>query len=52
MFEGLSISLTHVKVGNTSEKLPNEIRKIKYPLYRVKQITKNVYNNIINSVKL
>ena len=42
----------HVKAGNTSENLPNEISKIIHSLYREKEVTKKVYNNITNSVKL
>ena len=30
----------------------NEIREIIYSLYRVKETTKKLYNNIINSIKL
>ena len=41
-----------LKAGNPSEKLLNEIRHIMYSLCRAKEITKAVYNNIVNSVKL
>ena len=41
-----------VKAGNNSESLLNEIRQIVYSLYRSKEITKKVYNNIINSIKV
>ena len=47
----MPIALAQVKASNTSENLPNEIRK-SYSLYRAKEITKHVYNNIMNSVKL
>ena len=46
------IAPTQVKAGNTSENLLNEIRQIIYSLYRAKEITKRVYNNIMNSIKL
>ena len=52
MFQKLPIALTQVKAGNTSESLLNEIRQIIYSLYRAKEITKKVYNNIMNSIKL
>ena len=52
MLQILSIALPQVKAGKTSENLLNEIRKIIYSLYRAKEITKKVYNNIMNSVKL
>ena len=43
MLQGLSIALTEVKAGNTSENLLNEIRQIIYSLYRAKQFTKKVH---------
>ena len=46
------IALAQVKASNTSENALNEIRQIINYLYRAKEITKNVYNNIINSIKL
>ena len=48
----LPIALAQVKSGNNSESLLNEIRQIAYSLYRSKEITKKVYNNIINSIKV
>ena len=36
---------------DNSESLLNEIRQIVYYLYRSKEITKVLYNNIINSIK-
>ena len=52
MLQRLPIPLAQVKVGNISENLLNEIRQIIYSLYREKESTKTVYNNIMNSVKL
>ena len=52
MLRRLPIALAQVKAGNNSESLLNEIRQIVYSLYRSKEITRNVYNNIINSIKL
>ena len=52
MPQRLPISLGQVKAGNTSENLLNKIREIMYSLYRAKQISKNIYNNIMNSMKL
>ena len=52
MLERLLIALALVKAGNTSENLLNEIRQIIYSLYQSKEITKKVYNNIMNSIKL
>ena len=44
--------LPRVKVGNTFENLLIGIRPIIYSLYCAKKITKKVYNNIMNSIKL
>ena len=51
MAQRLPISLGQVKSGNTSENLLNKIREIIYSLYTAKEISKNVYNNIMNSIK-
>ena len=48
----LPIALAQIKAGNNSESLLNEIRKIVYSLYRSIEITKKVYSNIINSIKV
>ena len=48
----LPIALAQIKAGNNSESLLNEIRQIVYSLYRSKEITKKVYNNIIKSIKV
>ena len=48
----LPIVLAQIKAGNNSESLLNEVRQIVYSLYRSKEITKIVYNNIINSIKV
>ena len=52
MLKRLPIALAQVKAGNYSESLLNEIRQIVYSLYRLIEITKEVYNNIINSIKV
>ena len=52
MFQRLPIALVQIKSGNNSESLLNEIRQIVYFLYRLKEITKKVYNNIIKSIKV
>ena len=50
MLQRLQIALAQVKVGNTSENILNEMRQIIYLLCRVKEITKKVYNDIMNSI--
>ena len=52
MLKRLPITLAQIKAGNKSESLLNEIRQIAYSLYRSKEITKKVYNNIIKSIKV
>ena len=52
MLQRLTIALAQVKAGYTSENLLNKIRQIICSLYRTKEITKRVYNNILNSIKL
>ena len=52
MLKRLPIALAQVKPGNNSESVLNEIRQIVYSLYRSKEITKKLYNNIINSIKV
>ena len=47
MLSRLPISLAQLKAGNNSEKLKNEIRQLLYSLYRSKNMTKQVYNNLI-----
>ena len=38
MLQRLLIALAQVKAGNTSKNLLNEIRQIRYSLYRAKEI--------------
>ena len=46
----LPITLAQLKAENNSERLKNEIRQLLYSLYRSKNITKQVYNNLINYI--
>ena len=48
----LPITLAQVKTGNISENSVKEIRQIIYSLYRAKEITEKICNNIMNSIKL
>ena len=52
MLKRLPIALAQVKAVSNSESLLNEIRQIVYSLYQSKEITKKVYNNIINSIEV
>ena len=50
MLSGLPITLAQLKARNNSEKLKNEIRQLLYSLYCSKNMTKQVYNNLINCI--
>ena len=52
MLERLPIALAQIKAGHNSESLLHEIRQIAYSLYRSKENTKKVCNNIIKSIKV
>ena len=52
MLQRLTIALAQVKAGNTSENILHEIGQIIYCLYWAKEITRKVYNDIMNSMKL
>ena len=52
MLQRISVALVQIKAAKTSQSLLNEIGQIIYSLRRAKQLTKNIYNNIMNSVKL
>ena len=51
MLQTLAIALAHVKAGNNSENLSNKIRQIVCFLYQSKEVTKKVYNKIIQSIQ-
>ena len=50
MLSRLPISLAQLQAGNNSEKLKNEIRQLLYSLYRSKNMTKQVYINLIKPI--
>ena len=50
MLQRLPIALAQVKPGNNSENLLNEIKQIAYSLYKSKESTKKVYNNLMKSL--
>ena len=52
MLKRLPIALAQIKAGNNSESLLNEIREIAYSLYTSKENTKEVYSNVIKSIKV
>ena len=47
----LPILLAQKQAGDTSQKLNNEIIEIIYSLYRSKNLSKTVYNYLINSIE-
>ena len=50
MLNRLPILLAQIQAGNNSIKLKNEIRQILYSLYRSKELTKTVHNNLIKVI--
>ena len=50
MITSLPILLAQKQAGNNCQKLNNEIRQIIYSLYRSKNLSKTVYNRLINSI--
>ena len=50
MLSRLSISLAQLEAGNNSKKLKNEIRQLLYSLYCSRNMTKQVYNNLIKYI--
>ena len=50
MLNRLTIALAQLQAGNNSNKLKNEIRQLLYSLYRSKNMTKQVYNNLIKHI--
>ena len=51
MLNCLPILLAQIQAGNNSKSLKNEARQILYSLYRLKVLTKTVYNNLIKSIR-
>ena len=50
MLSRLPISLAQLEAGNNSEKIKNEIRQLLYSLYHSKNITKQLYNNLMKPI--
>ena len=50
MLSRLPISLAQIEAGNSSNKLKNEIRQLLYSSYRSKNMTKQVYNDLIKHI--
>ena len=44
------VLLAQLKAGSNSGKLKNEIRRIVYSLYRSKNLSKTIYNNLVNAI--
>ena len=50
MITRLPILLAQKQAGNSSQKLNNEIRQIICSLYRSKNLSKTIYNHLINNI--
>ena len=51
ILQRLPIALAQVKASNNSKSLLNELKQTVYSLYQSKQITKKVYNHIVESIQ-
>ena len=51
IYERLPVTIAKVKAANTFENLLNQNCQIIYYLYWANEISKKVYNNIMNSIK-
>ena len=51
MLNHLPILLAQIQAGNNLNELKNEARQILYSLYRLKILTKTVYNNLIKAIR-
>ena len=52
MLQRLAKALAQVQAGNKFKNLINETPRIIYSLYEARKITKKVYDNIMNSIKV
>ena len=50
MLSRLPITLAQLNAANNSEKLKNEIRQLSYSLYRSKELTKQIYKSLIDTI--
>ena len=50
MITRLPILLAQLKAENNSQKLKNETRQIVYSLYRSKNLSKTIYNSLMNTI--
>ena len=50
MITRLPILLAQLKAGNNLQKLKNEIRQILYSLYRSENLSKTIYNSLVNTI--
>ena len=50
MLSRLPISLAQLKLGNNSQKLKNEIRQLLYSSCRSKNLSKTIYNSLMNTI--
>ena len=52
IFQRLPMAFAQVKADNNSKSLSNEMKQIVYCFYRTKEMTKKVYHNITNLIKV
>ena len=52
MLQRLPIAYAQLNAYTSSENLLNETRRFRYSLYQEKEIPGEIYNSILNSIKL
>ena len=50
MITRLNVLLAQLKAGNNSQKLKNETRQLLYSLYGSKNVSKTIYNSLMNTI--
>ena len=50
MITRLPILLVQSKAGKNSQKLKNEVRQLLYYFYRSKNLSKTIYNSLMNAI--
>ena len=50
MLSRLPVTLAQLNAGNNSEKLKDEITQLLYALYQSKNLTKQIYKSLIDTI--
>ena len=50
MLSRLPFLLAHLQAGTNSQKLKSKIRQLLYSLYKSKNLSKTIYNSLMNTI--